>query len=40
LGWADRTARETIDGVQAEHSEATAATLLRLALVALSKGTK
>lgn len=40
LGWADRTARETIDGVQAEHSEATAATLLRLALAALSKGTK
>ena len=40
LGWVERTARETVDGVQLEQSEAPAATLLRLALAALSKGTK
>lgn len=37
LGWAERTARETVESVQTEESEATAATLLRLALAALSK---
>ncbi|MBK5237577.1 MAG: Holliday junction branch migration protein RuvA, partial [Actinomycetales bacterium] len=40
LGWVERTARETVEGVQAEQSDVTAATLLRLALAALSKGTK
>lgn len=40
LGWIERTARETVESVQLEQSEATAATLLRLALAALSKGAK
>ena len=40
LGWVERTARETVEGVQAAHADVTAATLLRLALAALSKGTQ
>ncbi len=40
LGWVERTARETVESVQTEQSDATAATLLRFALAALSKGTK
>lgn len=39
LGWVERTARETVEGLQSEQSDVTAATLLRLALAALSKGT-
>ena len=37
LGWVERTARETVESVQSEKSDVTAATLLRLALAALSK---
>lgn len=37
LGWVERTARETVESVQTEKADATAATLLRLALAALSK---
>ena len=40
LGWAERTARDTVDNVQQEQPEATAASLLRLALAALAKGLK
>jgi len=40
LGWVERTARETVENVQTQQSDATAATLLRLALAALSKGAK
>ena len=40
LGWVERTARETVEGVQAAHVDVTAATLLRFALAALSKGTQ
>lgn len=39
LGWAERTAREAVEGVQSEQEAVTPATLLRLALAALSKGT-
>ena len=40
LGWAERTARETVESVQSEQTDITAATLLRLALATLSKVAK
>ncbi len=38
LGWADKTARDTVENVQTEHAEASSAALLRLCLAALSRG--